>query len=138
MQWKLILSLSLFALAMAIATTYVIPSNVGAVLWPTIWIACAFLIARTRPEKPFLHGFSLGLANWVWVAAMRVILVDAYVARHANEAPPIPAEWDGPITDAFRRYQLPIPGASALAIGLLTWVASKIVIAHRRSRSRYG
>jgi hypothetical protein len=129
MNLKLIFLLSLMGLAMAIGTVYVIPSNIEAMLWPVIFVICAFLIARGAPGKFFLHGFLVGLTNWVWVAGTHVILSDAYTARHVKEvaamrAMPLP---DAPITVLMRLYDLPVPGASGVVIGLLAWVAAKVV-----------
>ena len=55
MNWKLIVLLSLFGLAMAIATVFVVPSNVEPLLWLVIFVACAWWIARGAPGKYFLH-----------------------------------------------------------------------------------
>lgn len=64
MNWKLILLLSMFGLAMAIATVYVMPSRFEAPFWLVIFVTCAFVIARRAPGKFFLHGFLVGLTNW--------------------------------------------------------------------------
>ena len=53
MDWKLIFGLSLFGLAMAIGTVFVIPSNVEPIFWLVIFLVCAFLIARMRPDRLF-------------------------------------------------------------------------------------
>jgi len=46
MNWKLILQLSLFGLAMAFATVFVVPSNIEPLLWLPIFVICAYLIAK--------------------------------------------------------------------------------------------
>jgi hypothetical protein len=46
MDWKLVFQLSLFGLAMGIATVFVIPSNIEPWFWLLIFGVCAFLIAR--------------------------------------------------------------------------------------------
>src|SRR2546426_4238331 len=56
MDWLLILTLSLFGLAMAVATVFVIPSNIEPLFWLVIFIVCAYLIAKRAPGRPFLHG----------------------------------------------------------------------------------
>jgi hypothetical protein len=55
-NWKLIFQLSLFGLAMAIATVYWIPQNVEPFFWLVIFIICAYLIAKRCSDKYFLHG----------------------------------------------------------------------------------
>ncbi len=54
MNWKLILQLSLFGLAMAFATVFFIPSKVEPLVWLAIFIACAYVIATKAPGKSFL------------------------------------------------------------------------------------
>jgi uncharacterized membrane protein len=60
MNWKLIFLLSLFGLAMAIATVFVIPSNIEPLFWrPVIGILSglvlglfAFVASRILKKKP--------------------------------------------------------------------------------------
>src|SRR5436190_4693800 len=85
MNWKLIFQLSLFGLAMAVGTVYVIPSNIEPVFWLLIFLVCAYLIAKQAPGKFFLHGVALGLANCVWVTGAHVLLFATYVANHPDE-----------------------------------------------------
>ena len=86
MNGRLIGQLSLFGLAMAFATVFVVPSNVEPLLWLVIFLVCAYFIARGAPGKFFLHGLRLGIANSVWITAVHISLFDAYVAHHAKEA----------------------------------------------------
>ena len=86
MNSKLIFQLSLFGLAMGIATAFVIPSNIEPAFWLVIFIVCAYIIAKRLPTKHFIHGLLLGLANSVWITAAHVLLFDRYIAGHAQEA----------------------------------------------------
>jgi hypothetical protein len=86
MNWKLVFLLSLFGLAMAFATVYVVPSNIEPLLWLAIFVVCAWAIARSAPANPFLHGLLVGIANSVWITAVHVALFDTYLAHHAREA----------------------------------------------------
>jgi hypothetical protein len=43
MNWKLIITLSLFGLAMGIATVFVVPSTVEPLCWLAIFVVCAVL-----------------------------------------------------------------------------------------------
>ena len=61
MDWKLIFQLSLFGLAMGIATVFVIPPNVEPAFWLVIFLICAYVIAKRRPAGSFVHGLLLGL-----------------------------------------------------------------------------
>jgi len=85
-DWELIFQLSLFGLAMGIATVFVIPSKIEPAFWLVIFLICAYLIAKRCPAMLFLHGLLLGLANSVWITAAHVLLFDSYIARHAQEA----------------------------------------------------
>jgi hypothetical protein len=132
-NWKLVLQLSMFGLAMAIGSVFVIPPNIETPLWPVIFILVAILVARRAPGRYFLHGFFVGLTNWLWVASTHVIFYDTYAARHAKDIaamlsmtmPSLPP-WALLIVRAFRARSIPIPGASGVVIGLFSWIASKI------------
>ena len=138
MSWRLIILLSMLGLAMAIGTVTVLPSSAEGPLWLTIFVIDAIVIARRAPGRFFVLGFLVGLANWVWVAGAHVVAFDGYAAQHANEIAalramsmptlPVPALT---VVRIFRRYALPIPGASALIIGSLAWLASRIPVIQR-------
>jgi len=111
---------------MAIATVFVIPSNVEPIFWLVIFIVCAYLIARFAPAKYFLHGLMVGIANSVWITAAHIILFDAYIGNHAREAAmmhnsPLPPR-------AMMAIVGPIVGVvSGIVIGLFALVAAKFV-----------
>src|SRR5437867_1233888 len=86
MNWRLVLQLSLFGLAMGLATVFFIPSKVEPFGWLVIFVICAYLIAKRAGGKPFLHGVALGVANSVWVTACHVLLFNQYIANHPKEA----------------------------------------------------
>ncbi len=128
MNWKLIFQLSMFGLAMGIATVFVIPSKIEPAFWLVIFLVCAYVIAKRRPGLLFLHGLLLGLANSVWITAAHVLFFDAYIARHAQEAA------------MMRSASLPIPPRlimsltgpmfgliSGVIIGLLALAAGKLL-----------
>lgn len=133
MDWKLVFLLSMFGLATAIGSVFVIPPSVEPPIWPAIFLIVAFLVARRAPGRYFLHGFFVGLANWFWVAAAHVVFFDAYAARHTQElaamaALPMPSlpPWAAQVVHAWRSRAIPIPGASGVIIGALCWVASRV------------
>ena len=131
MNLRLVFLLSLFGLAMAIATVFVLPSRLETFCWPVIFVVCAAVVARRAPGFFFLHGFLVGFTNWVWVALAHVLLWDAYRATHLEEI----AAWrslsaPGPLAaflGVLRTHDLPIPGASGVVIGLLAWIASRFL-----------
>src|SRR5256885_2510438 len=82
MNWKLIFGLSLFGLAMAIATVFWIPSSIEWIFWLVIFLICAYLIAKNAPGNYFLHGFLVSVVNSVWITIAHVALFSTYVANH--------------------------------------------------------
>ena len=127
MNWKLILQLSLFGLAMGIATVFVIPSKTEPAFWLVIFLTCAYLIAKRSDGKLFLHGLLLGLANSVWITAAHVLLFDSYIARHAQEAAMMQT---GPLAASPRLMMAlvgPVIGLiSGVVLGLFALVAGKL------------
>ena len=47
---------------------------------------CAFVIARNRSSRHFLHGLLVGLLNSVWVTGAHIIFFSAYIDHHPKEA----------------------------------------------------
>lgn len=128
MNKKLIFQLSLFGLAMAIATVYVIPSNIEPLFWLVIFIICAYLIAKKCSSKYFLHGLFVSLLNAVWITAAHIILFDTYIANHPQEAAMMTKM---PMPDSPRMMMLmtgPIIGLlSGIVLGLFAFIAAKIM-----------
>jgi hypothetical protein len=128
MNWKLIFQLSLFGLAMGIATVFVISSKFEPAFWLAVFLYCAYVIAKCSGGKNFLHGLLLGIVNSFWIIAAHVLLFDKYVAGHAPEAAMMQ---QGPLASHPRAMML-IVGlligvVSGVAIGLLALVAGKLV-----------
>ena len=125
---KLILALSMFGLAMGIATVFVIPSNIEPIFWLAIFVVCAYVIAKRAPGKLFLHGFLVSLVNCVWITGAHIALFDSYLARHANEAAMMAKM---PMPDSPRLMMLltgPVIGLiSGVVLGLFSFVAGKLV-----------
>ncbi len=126
MNWKLIFLLSMFGLAMAIATVFAIPPKIEPLFWLAIFLVCAALIARRAPGKFFLHGLCVSLVNCLWITSAHVLFFDTYAAGHPEEM--------ARSANAFlppRMLMLvigPVIGiVSGLVLGLFAFVASKIV-----------
>ena len=130
MNLRLVLLVSMIALVAAIATVYAIPPSAESGCWLAVMLACALAVVRLAPGKFFLHGFLVGLLNWLWVAASHVLLFGAYAARHPHDLsgmqslPGLPG-W-------MRHYGIPIPGASGLVIGALSWLLSRVPAMRKR------
>ena len=130
MNWKLIFTLSLFGLAMAIATVYCIPGNIEIAFWIPIFIICAYFIAKNCSSKYFLHGFLVSIFNCIWITSAHILLYHTYIANHAQEAEMM-GKLPSPMNIHPRMVMAvmgPIIGViSGLILGLLAWIASKIV-----------
>jgi hypothetical protein len=128
MNWKLILQLSLFGLAMGIGTVFVIPSKIEPLFWLAIFIVCAYIIAKRVPDKHFLHGFFVSLVNCVWVTGSHMLLFNQYVANHPQEAAMMQAM---PLASSPRLMMAlmgPIIGATSGAVlGLFAFVAGRLL-----------
>ncbi|HTR81594.1 MAG TPA: hypothetical protein VMM58_08180 [Bacteroidota bacterium] len=128
MNIKLILQLSLFGLAMGIATVFWIPSNIEPAFWLIIFLICSYLIAKKCSGKYFLNGFLVSIVNCVWITSAHMIFYQAYLADHAQEAAMMAKM---PMPDSPRLMMLitgPVVGIiSGLVLGLFAFVASKIV-----------
>jgi len=128
MNWKLILQLSLFGLVMAIATVFVIPSNIEPIFWLAIFIVCAFLIAKKCADKYFHTGLFVSILNSVWITTVHILLFGTYIANHHQEAAMMSKM---PIPDSPKLMMLitgPVIGIiSGLILGLFAFVASKIL-----------
>lgn len=128
MNWKLILQLSLFGLAMGIATVFVIPANVEPLFWLVILGITAYVIAKRCPSKRFQHGFLVGIANSVWVTGSHVLLFGYYIANHPKEAAMMTSM---PLPDAPRLMMgfvgLAIGIVSGVVTGLFALLAAKLI-----------
>jgi len=125
-NWKLILQLSMFGLAMGVATALFIPSTIEPVFWLAIFIFCAYVIAK-RTSRPFLHGLFLGLANCVWIIAAHVLLFDSYVSSHARELEMMQGMPSVSPRFGIVLFGIPIGVISGCVIGLFALVARRFV-----------
>src|SRR5438105_4461255 len=126
MNWKLIFGLSLFGLAMAIATVFVIPSNIEPIFWLIILVVCAGLIARFQATRHFVHGLLVGIVNSIWVTGAHILFFSAYIANHPKEAAmmknmPLPSS-----PQLMMALTGPVVGVvSGVVLGLFAFIASK-------------
>jgi hypothetical protein len=127
-NWKLILQLSMFGLAMGLGTVFVIPPTIEPVFWLVIFLVCAYAIARNCRQQQFLHGLLLGLANSVWITAAHILLFDQYAARHPQE---VEVMRSTPMAADPRLMMLilgPVVGAiSGIVMGVLAAIAGKVL-----------
>src|SRR5260370_9645955 len=128
MDWKLIFGLFLFGLGMGIATVFVIHSNIEPIFWLAVLLVCAFLIARLRSTRHFLHGLLVGIVNSVWVTGAHIVFFGHYIANHPKEAAMMNSM---PLPNSPRLMMAlmgPVIGIiSGFVISLLAYCAGKFV-----------
>jgi len=128
MNYRLILQLSLFGLAMSIATVYWITSNLEPAFWLVIFVICAYIIARKCSEKYFLNGFMVSIANCIWITSAHLILFNSYLLNHSKEAERMASM---PMHESPRWLMLMtgtvIGIVSGLILGLFALLASKMI-----------
>jgi len=124
MNWKLIFTLSLFGLAMAIASLF----GLGLfefVLWLIIFIIYAWVIATRAPGKYFLHGFLVSVVNSIWITAIHCGFFPMYVKSNPQMVQGTPPGMNPRIIMIVAG---PIVGVILGVIaGLFAFIASKIV-----------
>lgn len=128
MNWKLILKLSMFGLAMAFSTIYLIPSNIESVFWLFIFIACAYIIAKSCTGRYFLNGFMVSILNCIWITTVHLLFFDIYIENHPEEIQlmsEIGIESYSTVTMLITGIVIGI--LSGLVLGLFSFVASKLV-----------
>jgi len=128
MNYKLIFQLSLFGLAMAIATVFWIPSNIEPVYWLIIFIICAYFIALKSSGKYFISGFWVSILNCIWITVIHIIFIHDYLANHLPEAEMLAKM---PFSDSPGLMMLltgPVIGIlSGLVLGLFAFLGSRIL-----------
>lgn len=128
MNYKLIFQLSLFGLAMAIATVFLIPSNTEPLFWLVIFVISAYFIALKSSGKYFKTGFWVSIANCVWITTAHIIFFHTYIANHPQEADMMTKM---PIPDSPRLMMLitgPVVGiVTGLILGSFAFIASRIL-----------
>ena len=124
MNWKLILALSLFGLAMGVGSLFGL-GLAEPLLWLVIFIIYAWVIARRAPGKYFMHGFLVSVVNSVWITAIHAGFFSIYAKNNpqfVQSAPP------GMNPRVVMIIMGPLFGVIfGLVAGLFAFIASKIV-----------
>jgi hypothetical protein len=130
MNWRLVLQLSMFGLAMGFGTVFLIPSTIEPVFWLVIFVVSAYVIARRVPERRFAHGVMLGIFNSIWITTAHVALFDQYLAHHPEEAQMMQSmSVSMPVSPRlFMLMMGPMVGVfSGAVIGVLALIAGKLL-----------
>ncbi len=128
MNYRLIFQLSLYGLAMAVATVSWIPSSLEPILWLLIFMICAYFIALKSSERYFLTGFLVSIANCIWITAIHILFFHTYMDNHPQQVEMM-AKMPSPYSPRLMMLMTgPIIGIiSGLVLGLFAFIASKIM-----------
>jgi hypothetical protein len=86
MNWKLVLQLAVFGIAMGLGTAFFVPSMVEPILWLIVFLLSAYTIARHCVKMRFLNGLLVGLLDSLLKTTVHMVFFSAYVARHPQIA----------------------------------------------------
>ena len=130
MNWKLIIILSLFGLALGVASVFTLTPVTEFVFWVAVTVVTAILIAKYAGGKFFLHGFLVAIVNTFWVTLSQVLLFYTYVTSHPEYLQMV-ATLPPALADHPRRlilYRAPVVALiSGLFVGIVSLVASKVL-----------
>ena len=85
MNWKLILQLAVFGIAMGLGTVFFVPSTVEPILWLIVFLLSAYAIAKHCVRLRFLNSMLVGLLDSLLKTSVHMVFFSSYVARHAHE-----------------------------------------------------
>ncbi len=124
MNWKLIFSLSVFGLAMGIASVLgFVPANFGWPLLLVIAVVCAAVLAKKVRAKLFFHGFMTGLINGLIIGILETVFSSSYQANNPNYAGQI-GQMPGGMYPFFSVLYLAVE--YGLVMSLFAWIAGKV------------
>jgi hypothetical protein len=84
-NWKLILQLSMFGVAMGLGVVFFLTPMTSGVLWVIIVMLSAYAIARRCPRLRFLNGLMVGLFDRLLTTAVHILFFHSYIVRHPDE-----------------------------------------------------
>lgn len=128
MNWKIILTLAFFGIAMGTASLFGLTERIEPLLWLFIAFFAAYWIAKRRAPKPFLHGLLSAVAMGVCNSLVQAAFFDMYRANN-----PTAAKGFSQIPDAIPgRYFILLIGPAigltyGLVVGLFAVIASKML-----------
>ena len=128
MNWKLVFTLSLIGLVMALASVFILPPNIEPFFWLLVFLFSAYCIARYNDELYFLHGVFVGLFNSLWVTVVYLLFYGHYYANHHST---VNSMYSLGITGSVFTTLLLLGPATGLVcgsiIGFFAFLASKFV-----------
>jgi hypothetical protein len=84
MNWRLVLQLSMFGVAMGLGIVFFLPSTVTTILWTLIVVLSGYAIAQRCVRLRFLNGLVVGLLDRLLSTVVQVLFFHAYAVRHPD------------------------------------------------------
>lgn len=84
MNWKLIISLSLFGAAMGLASLFGYTQGIELFLWIIIAGICGMVLAKKVQGKLFLYGLFVGILDGVLNGIVQTLFFSTYIANNAE------------------------------------------------------
>jgi hypothetical protein len=128
MNWRLILSLSLFGIIFSIASVFGFTSGREWLAWLLIGVYSGWKFARRSHEDLFLHGFYLGILAGCFSSVVQALFVSAYLANNPRMVEALNALPQGLHPAAVVLIMGPIIGTvSGVVFGVIAIIAGKLV-----------
>jgi hypothetical protein len=133
MNFRLVLTLSLVGVLIALGTTFgLLHAGVEKFAWLAACVLLAVVVAMRAPGRPFLHGLFAGLLAGVLCQIVQAILFDRYLAQNPTVADSFKRLPPGLSPQVLLLVSSPVTGAIyGVVIGLLAWLVARV--AKRRS-----
>ena len=127
MNWKLIFALSLFGVAMGIASLFGLTRHIEPLLWIVIFVFYAWWIAKHCSGKYFLHGFLVSVLNGVWISLIHAGFFSLYMSNNPEMVAGLQNLPRGVSPRVMMMVVGPIIGIlTGVVAGLFAWVAAKL------------
>lgn len=128
MNWKLVLLLSLFGVAMGVASLFGMTGRAEPLLWLLVFLFYAWVIATQAPGKYFLHGFLVSVLNGIWISIIHSAFFATYVQNNPQMQANLAALPKGIDPRVLSLVFGPLIGAiTGIVAGLLAWIAAKVL-----------
>jgi hypothetical protein len=126
-QWRLILFLSLFGVAMGAFSVMGFTGGAEPFLWPIIAIFCAIVIG-TKTNRTFANGLFTGLLVGGIAPLIQAVFFHTYISNNAAAAAQLKQLPPGLSPRLIFFIQVPLIGLiSGMVLGLLSWIVGKVV-----------
>ena len=85
MNWKLVFSLSMFGLAMGLASLFGLTRGIEQYLWLVIFVLYAVWIVKHTHGHYFLHGLFVSFINGIWISIIHSFFFSTYIANNPEQ-----------------------------------------------------